>query len=63
MRTDELCVSGDASQATGIVNRPDADRRNDELIEAILGTPTFEAWVLEPHDSLPYDADKINGVD
>jgi hypothetical protein len=33
------------------------------LIEAILDTPKFEAWVVSPGDSLASDADEINAGD
>jgi hypothetical protein len=33
---------------------------SNELIEAIVGSPTLEAWQVEPADSLAADADKIN---
>jgi hypothetical protein len=34
-----------------------------ELIEAILDSPRFDAWVVSPEDSLASDADKINVSD
>jgi hypothetical protein len=33
-----------------------------ELIEAVLETPTLDAWPVGPNDSLAYDADQINKV-
>jgi hypothetical protein len=33
-----------------------------ELIQAILDTPTFDAWAVGPEDSFASDADKINTV-
>jgi hypothetical protein len=33
-----------------------------DLIQAILDTPTFDAWPVGPHDSLAYDGDQINNV-
>lgn len=34
----------------------------NQLIEAILETPTLDAWPVGPDDSLAYDADHINKV-
>jgi hypothetical protein len=34
---------------------------SNNLIEATLGAPGLETWVVGPDDSLQADADKING--
>lgn len=33
-----------------------------ELVKAIIGSLEFEAWQVEPTDSLAFEADKINGT-